>query len=1657
MPDAPARDRRRRDGVADPVGGVDRSHVADRLGGGPGRLRHRPRALPPPDLLNEQLLSDPASFFYATAEQNTALRALESEAVAHTLEDYQLPAADAQRVMSWGRDEALAELWALLVQAISTDPSARTETQRAAVAWMTQTLSRKAREVGINGGWEYLKWAGRVSATATRPEPAELVSELDRFDKGTLQPVNYRNGTPDNSDSGYCAYVPPTGLENTYDGNPTKPNSGAAQWCYPPYLCPDPLGCDNRQPTFETFVSYGEARVFGDPSKELQYSLTAKNVGRTLMSVGAALAAGIAGGAIATGLGSLAFGTTLASAVLPFVGVVLPEISAALYISTQAALAAVGAAQQAPILAAAQATLSAELAAAQATGSAVIASSVAAVVVIAIVAIAIAVIKGVHVVEDAAVPGKLRDLISNSLSGTPNLQEMLSDGSDLRGLFGLFIRAAGPRPQPATCDNSLLFTNLVSGGQMTGSTMVSPCANATAIPQGPDDYQFLVQRLGVTGTPIGPSVRTDTLSYVDQAIDSDRSPVGQRWTNNTRLADGWFVTTSTFPDGTVSPANQSLRMTYSRPLVGLTTPVNRRTSSRLEQQSAGGYKFLTTPEGTATSVAACSISGACPYGDSIDVLIPSGLPDVEPSRARVSIVPALRSTVTIGHSADPVVGTPVTLTATDSSPELGGLTYQWYIKQASGLVFVCPPTQPYCDYEGPFSGQQVDFTWQGSGSFKVILVATDRNGRKTTVEKMVDVGSVGPQLSVNSPSAVLAGYGQTLTGTVIRPGSGDNQTLTVQWGDGTTLVDTYTSSTPPNCSGCNPDWNPRSATELDWRAMHTWANAGTYEVVVTVVNDHDQFDRKYVTITVDKAPQLLSFDPISDHGLDDLLVGATVTGGPAGTDVVVASTTPDICIVESRDPSRVDGQARASAVVRLVGAGTCTLRAIQDGDADHLAAGPVTTSFDVGRGTQTIHFPHAEGPLPLGTAPFDVSAAGGATSRPVLISSSTPDVCTASESEQTSGGGLTVRQIGTSTITLVGAGQCTLTVTQDGDADYFPAESATWSFDVLPKQAQALAFPTPDDATYGDDPVSVSLTGGGSSEPIQLASESPDVCVVSSTTPGRDGGVATLTATIGVTGAGDCLLTASQAGDGVYEAAEPVTRGFTVARAAQALHVDAVADHTYGDEPFSVTATGGSSVAPVEWATKTPGVCRVGDPLETRVEDRSRATSTVTVLGAGVCQIVASQAGTADFAPAEPVIRSFTVDRQAQVLDFPPVDNHVFGDPAFEISATGGGSTSPASLTGSTPQVCTLSDVTSDQQSGREQVTATVHLHGSGVCTITAAHSGDDNHLAAGELARSFAVGRAGQSIAFAPLEQRTYGSPAFTVAATGGASDAPVTLTSTTPNVCTVAGSVDSRVAGLATTTSTVTMNGAGSCAITAAQAGTADYAAATSVVRSFAVAKAALTIAVEDRTMIVGGPLPPLTYRYVGLVGSDTSGVVTGTTCSAKDSAGAVVGRSTPVGDYQIVCSGAAAANYEITYQPGTLRVHYLFSGINGYSVTTVNQVKAGATVSVRWTLKDATGKYISSRTSFASLTTTPMTCGGPVPASGAIALPGGTSAPKYDTKTGTWTYNWKTSAKLRKACVALTLNLADGTSSTIRLRFKGTDDVRRRSRSRLAPLVH
>lgn len=82
--------------------------------------------------------------------------------------------------------------------------------------------------------------------------------------------------------------------------------------------------------------------------------------------------------------------------------------------------------------------------------------------------------------------------------------------------------------------------------------------------------------------------------------------------------------------------------------------------------------------------------------------------------------------------------------------------------------------------------------------------------------------------------------------------------------------------------------------------------------------------------------------------------------------------------------------------------------------------------------------------------------------------------------------------------------------------------------------------------------------------------------------------------------------------------------------------------------------------------------------------------------------------------------------------------------------------------------------------------------------------------------------------------------------------------------------------------------------------------------------VTPAALTITAEDATRRYLAGDPAFTVGYAGFLGSDGPAALTGTLqCTAGAS------RTSPPGNYPITCGGLSAANYALTFLPGTLRV--------------------------------------------------------------------------------------------------------------------------------------
>jgi hypothetical protein len=79
----------------------------------------------------------------------------------------------------------------------------------------------------------------------------------------------------------------------------------------------------------------------------------------------------------------------------------------------------------------------------------------------------------------------------------------------------------------------------------------------------------------------------------------------------------------------------------------------------------------------------------------------------------------------------------------------------------------------------------------------------------------------------------------------------------------------------------------------------------------------------------------------------------------------------------------------------------------------------------------------------------------------------------------------------------------------------------------------------------------------------------------------------------------------------------------------------------------------------------------------------------------------------------------------------------------------------------------------------------------------------------------------------------------------------------------------------------------------------------------------RAALLISVDDKNKVYGGADPLLTATYSGLVAGDGASVVSGLTLNAP------TGAAASAGTHAIVGANAAADNYAISYQPGTLTV--------------------------------------------------------------------------------------------------------------------------------------
>ena len=284
-------------------------------------------------------------------------------------------------------------------------------------------------------------------------------------------------------------------------------------------------------------------------------------------------------------------------------------------------------------------------------------------------------------------------------------------------------------------------------------------------------------------------------------------------------------------------------------------------------------------------------------------------------------------------------------------------------------------------------------------------------------------------------------------------------------------------------------------------------------------------------------------------------------------------------------------------------------------------------------------------------------------------------------------------------MTVIGAGSVTVRASQAGDDNYNAAAPVEQAFTVA-KADQTINFGALAARTYGDPQFSVSAT----------ASSGLGVSFSIVTGPATISG-----SMVTVIGAGSVTVRASQGGDDNYNAATPVEQAFTVAKADQTITFGALDARTFGDPPFSISATASSGL-PVSFSVVSGSA--------------TISSNTVTITGAGSVTIRASQDGDDNYNAATPVERQFTVGKAAQSISFEQPPNMTFGDPDFTINPTAS-SGLPVSVTALGH--CTVNGLT-------------VHLTGAGSCTLTASQNGDANYSPAASVTRHVFIGDAGEN-----------------------------------------------------------------------------------------------------------------------------------------------------------------------------------------------------------------------------------------------------------------------------------------------------------------------
>jgi len=550
-------------------------------------------------------------------------------------------------------------------------------------------------------------------------------------------------------------------------------------------------------------------------------------------------------------------------------------------------------------------------------------------------------------------------------------------------------------------------------------------------------------------------------------------------------------------------------------------------------------------------------------------------------------------------------------------------------------------------------------------------------------------------------------------------------------------------------------------------------------------------------------------------------------------DIIYSSTNTAVATVDSSTGS-----------VTVVAAGTTSITAsvLQN---DYYTAGTITATMTVTKGDATI-IDFTDITKTFGDDDFTLTGTSSSTG---AISYTVSDT--------------TVATVSGNTVTIVGAGTTSITLTQASDANY---NSATATITLTVNKATPSYTVTDVTKTYDDDSFDIGST-------ILVSSSTGTLTfTVSDTT------VATLTGTntLNIQGAGSTVITAVQS----------ATDNYTTGTTSFTLSVDknnavilndsssSLSDVTlvFSDPSFAKTATSSSTGAFTFTSSDTDVIA-----LSTTATTTTSKTVSHTIAGAGTSIITVSQAADANYNAAT-VSYTVTVTKADPNLSAISDITKTYGD-ANDTVVNTLSTTTAIQYSTSNPSVVQIAST----EVGSDTQTATLTFTGAGTAIVTATLSETANYESA-TTSFTVTVNKATPSLSgFADIT-KTYGDADFSLVQPTSTSGGGFTYASSNTATATITGD-------------TVSMSHSGNVVITATQAANANYESAT-ISLTLTINKASQSISVA--------PLPstkPLKdFTTIPLTATSSSG----NPVNVSLTSGSVATLSGTVGNYELTSIG-------------------------------------------------------------------------------------------------------------------------------------------------------